>query len=273
MNFVFTKIPISEYQSLTPSPGVVYIVEYEPGLYDENMTFLESWDDLKQSIAGKHLTPVIEVNEDGYMYLYDDSAKMYLSGVLWLSDEVKDIGDFSYISGLKGLVMRDSVTDNHSGDFNHSGLEIVRLSNSLQEVSSYCFSDNHSLNKVVFGNNITKIGLHAFYNCLALEYIELPSSLQRIGTEAFYGCINLKSITIPANVYRLDPHPFPVDPVYIDGKLVSDGMDSITFENTTGWYAAEYQDGQGFVKNLDVSDSYANPGLFRDNSHYYWFRR
>ena len=27
MNFVFTKIPISEYQSFTPSPGVVYIVE------------------------------------------------------------------------------------------------------------------------------------------------------------------------------------------------------------------------------------------------------
>lgn len=111
------------------------------------------------------------------------------------------------------------------------------------EIPSAAFASCSKLTDIEIGNSVTSIGQFAFSNCSGLKSLNIPSSITSIAWQTFSGCSNLTSVT---------------------------------FENTNGWYYAQFPSSTSSDKN-SISATVTNPYTNATNITstyltYYWKR-
>lgn len=146
-----------------------------------------------------------------------ESAK-YLSGVTEVREK-----EFYNCTNLKTIEFADTIQSVRRYAFYGTGIEILELPNSLEEIGDYAFSSMESLKTITFSNNLKSIGNYAFAFDDFLKSISLPESLETIGNKAFFYGGGLEgTITIPENVISI-------------GNSVFEGnwkIEKIIFENS-----------------------------------------
>ena len=124
-------------------------------------------------------------------------------------------------------------------------------------MSFYCC---HSLARLSLGGAVT-ICRNAFVRCDALTEIDLPDTLVSIEGAAFMAT-PLRHITIPAGVKWIELSAF-------SGCSY---LQTVTFENTMGWYEVTERVTTGGVA-LDVTNANTNAQNWKNRSFIYWYRK
>lgn len=146
---------------------------------------------------------------------------------------------FYKCSSLSNITIPASVVSIQYSAFAYSGLETVKLPNSLQYVGGgredetdregafeHCvkltsvkggknvqvygvcaFKDCKKLKSFSFGK-ITKIQRYVFAGCSSLTTVNLPSTLHILGTGAFKDCKKLKTVKLPTGVTTIEKEVF-----------------------------------------------------------------
>ena len=130
------------------------------------------------------------------------------------------------------IVIRDGTVGIAADAF--AGCEAVEIviPESVLYIGNGAFADCKLLSKITLPSALTSIGNRLFANCEALEEISIPASVTAIGEKAFLNCALLESIVIPEKVSSIGSKAF----------FGCDKLTSVSFENTTGWYA-QHSDG------------------------------
>lgn len=74
-----------------------------------------------------------------------------------------------------------------------------QISDSVNTIDRYAFSNSENLTNVIIPNSITSIKDCAFSGCSSLTKLNFPARLKEIGSGVFNYCKNLESITIDEN--------------------------------------------------------------------------
>ena len=105
----------------------------------------------------------------------------------------------------------DCTTYHTTGNDNpFRNIEIVKIGNSVVNISPYFFANCSKLKTIEFGNSIKKIGNEAFAYCSNLTgSLTIGNSVQSIGDRAFYECSGLTgSLTIGNSVQTIGKAAF-----------------------------------------------------------------
>ena len=127
----------------------------------------------------------ITIDENGFMYLCDESNEYYLMG---------------YIGNEENIVLPSDYKDNkyhiYSNAFKGSSIKSIVISEGVLSIGEYAFCNCNELKTVIFEaeNQLESIGENAFENCGSLTAITIPSSVTSIGESAFYNCCKLYEV-------------------------------------------------------------------------------
>lgn len=120
-----------------------------------------------------------------------------------------EAGAFDKKGSVKKVYLPDSIEEISTGCFsNCNHLEEIRLSESLREIPYHAFWACESLQSVEIPEGVEVIGRSAFAVCQNLEYVRLPESLKIIQSAAFVRCEALETVEIPAGVEEIEGDSF-----------------------------------------------------------------
>ena len=114
--------------------------------------------------------------------------------------------DFNPAVIIPDTLSEDGITHytvNTVGGFNDlSGIEILRLPNTLKVISSRAFENCNGLTAVTLPDALVDIGANAFHSCLRLNNLVIPKNVSNIGYAAFAECPSLNQLEVsPENNY------------------------------------------------------------------------
>lgn len=115
---------------------------------------------------------------------------------------------FMNCDSLKRIEIPNTVTYIGFSAFKDSGLETIKLPNSLTEIRSETFAYCRKLTSIILPSSIISIGNKAFWRCKNLINIELSANLTNIEDEAFLGCEKLEEIIFPQRVLNIGVNVF-----------------------------------------------------------------
>ena len=120
-----------------------------------------------------------------------------------LHDGLQSIGMYAFwgCSALTELSLPDSVVEIGESAFYSSGLERIRLSGSLREISPYMLAMT-GIYSIEIPGSVTRIGEHAFYSCWNLSEITFNEGLQHIGDFAITS-MTITEIQLPNSLLSL----------------------------------------------------------------------
>ena len=78
----------------------------------------------------------------------------------------------------------------------------------VENVCSYSFIENESIESVNMPQSVVKIGWHAFDGCKNLRYINLPKYMEKIVACAFSECSSLEKVIIPNGIKDIEDSVF-----------------------------------------------------------------
>ena len=90
----------------------------------------------------------------------------------------------------------------HTAFWGCTAVRRLRLSKSLKEIPSECFSQI-DITDLYIPEGVKVIEFDAFGICNRLENVSLPQSLETIGRGVFWNCKSLGKIAIPSNVKEI----------------------------------------------------------------------
>ena len=126
---------------------------------------------------------------------------------LILPSTLKTIGEGAFSNtGLKEIVFPATMKTIPYGILDNTQVEKIVLSEGVEEIGDYAFSNNKLLKSVVFPSTLKKIGRAAFKNS-NLESVTLPSGLEEIAEEAF-SYNKLSAVTLPTQLKTLGDNAF-----------------------------------------------------------------
>ena len=134
----------------------------------------------------------IEVNSANTKYMSED-------GILFNKAKTQLI-QYPTGNSRKSYTIPNSVETIGSRAFEGSLLTYIGISESVEVISYYAFSNCTELTSIIIPASVTTINYDAFYCCTDLTTVTIKenSKLTTIGDAAFNGCTKLKSITINA---------------------------------------------------------------------------
>lgn len=212
------------------------------------------------------------------------------------------IGTFAAGGGGGGSEQRVDYTLNESGeivgatfygltslpDYACAGLEKlewVDFSNcpNLTHIGNHAFNMCYALKAVEIPSTVVSFGSYVFRYCSTLTSLVIPDGLTSIGQQFCYHCDNLVSVNIPDTVTSIGQHAFngcafssitiPASVKYIASEAFSSNsaLSSVTFEDTSGWYASTSSTATSGT-NLTLTDpTTAATYLGKTYSGRYWF--
>ena len=84
----------------------------------------------------------------------------------------------------------------------------IIISEGIESIDCFCFSQCERLNEVVFPASIYKIGMCAFMKCGKIEKITLPNNMDIVSKFCFLGCKGLTEINISEKIRIIYPGAF-----------------------------------------------------------------
>lgn len=123
-------------------------------------------------------------------------------------------GLFLNASGLRSIMLPETVSEIGSQSFENSGLECISLPEGLVSIGDAAFSGCDDLAKitisgeasvesgVTFPSSLKYIGSSAFQWCRSIDELILPDGLLELGSRAFGDIPELRKIRIPASLER-----------------------------------------------------------------------
>ena len=101
------------------------------------------------------------------------------------------------ILGTKNSVIPAGITSIAEGAFRYSGIERVRIPESVARIEESAFAYCTALSELVFeGGGEIEIGREAFRDCTGIMQFVLPESVTAIGNRAFYGWTEEQTVII-----------------------------------------------------------------------------
>ena len=104
---------------------------------------------------------------------------------------------FDGCSNLKTIEFEEGITQIPTGIFGNTGLENVKIPDTVTSIGERSFADCTKLEKIIFSEKIETINGRAFLGCTSLKSVSLPDSITGMGTEIFSGCTSLSSVKLP----------------------------------------------------------------------------
>ena len=142
-------------------------------------------------------------------------AKNYTGEILEIPENVHTIskqafaGQYDQNTTLKEVIIPDGVTELSNECFlNCTGLESVKLPDSIKTIGDGCFKKCTSLKEINIPKRIEEIGNEAFSYCEKLEAVNLPDSIKTISDGCFKNCITLKEIVFPEKLEKICSNVF-----------------------------------------------------------------
>lgn len=89
------------------------------------------------------------------------------------------------------------VTVGDSAFYADSIIQVLSISEGIEQVSIHAFDECHNLHTVSLPITLNTIGESAFRSCRSLKNIVLPPNIDRLPIETFMGCSSLKAIRLP----------------------------------------------------------------------------
>ncbi len=90
---------------------------------------------------------------------------------------------------------------------NLSGLEEIKLPETLETIGDHAFDGCESLASVVFPEGLKRIGNSAFKSS-GLTSLNLHDNIEEIGDSAFMDCSKLMALKLPSNLKKINPYTF-----------------------------------------------------------------
>lgn len=97
--------------------------------------------------------------------------------------------------------------DYNYGDGTYAHITKVKISDSIQKIGSYAFSNCYDLKSLSFGK-VSTVSQYAFSNCGTLASVTFPKTVTEFGYRAFSGCSNLKKVVVKSKNAEFDSHVF-----------------------------------------------------------------
>ena len=104
---------------------------------------------------------------------------------------------FEGCSNLEKVEFEEGITQIPTGIFGNTGLENVKIPDTVTSIGERSFADCTKLEKIIFSEKIETINGRAFLGCTSLKLISLPDSITGMGKEIFSGCTSLSSVKLP----------------------------------------------------------------------------
>ena len=115
---------------------------------------------------------------------------------------------FDGCSNLKEIEFEEGITQIPTGIFGNTGLENVKMPDTVTSIGERSFADCTKLEKIIFSEKIETINGRAFAGCTSLKSISLPDSITSMGTEIFEGCTSLSSVKLPNKCVNITSSTF-----------------------------------------------------------------
>lgn len=151
--------------------------------------------------------------------LNDDTVKELLASVYDEQDMIPVLVRMSdiftkyeeYLEAIKvindvcGYNIDNTVYYTGNRRFSQSGIEKVKILDSVTKIDKFAFADCLNLKSVDFGySNITEILEAAFYDCKTLNIDYFPQSIRKIDKHAFRLCGNIDNLNQLTNIVHIE---------------------------------------------------------------------
>ena len=122
---------------------------------------------------------------------------------VYIPSSIKIISEdaFWWCDLLKDVEMEYGITTIMDRAFGWSGVEHIKLPNSISEIHRRAFIGS-ALHKIDMPKEMTAIGEQAFVSCSNLEEFIIPDGITRLYNGTFDGCDNLNKLYIPKSVVQ-----------------------------------------------------------------------
>ena len=138
----------------------------------------------------------------------------------------------SSLSGVKKIVLPDTVTKIGVYAFADSSIETIVIPDSVTSIGGAAFYHSRNLKNVTLPNGIKEISANVFNGCSSLANLSIPESVKEIKSRAFYES-GLEILNLPNNVTSIDDYAFyknqSLSEVNIGSSLKYVGTDSLNF--------------------------------------------
>ena len=112
------------------------------------------------------------------------------------------------VSNLKTIEFEEGITQIPTGIFGNTGLENVKIPDTVTSIGERSFADCTKLEKIIFSEKIETINGRAFLGCSSLKSVSLPDSITSMDTEIFSGCTSLSSVKLPNKCVNITSSTF-----------------------------------------------------------------
>lgn len=133
-----------------------------------------------------------------------------LSTPVTLPSTLRKIGSFAfaYTYSMPGIELNEGLQ--HIGEyaFSGSGLEQVRIPESIVDIDKEAFSGANRLERISLPESMESVPADLFSNCFALEKVSIPDRVKVIEHSAFFGCVSLREVMLPESLEAVERDAF-----------------------------------------------------------------